>query len=121
KIHIRPLSNEEHDRFASEWHTVQAQFVDDPMGSIEQADRLVNEVMNARGYPMAEFDNRADDLSVSYPHVVRNYRAAHVIAVRHREASTEDLRQALVHYRELFDELLGTPVGAGPSPREVSR
>lgn len=108
KIHVRPLSHEEHDRFASEWHDVQARFVDDPPGSIQEADRLVCDVMRARGYPMSEFDHRAEDLSVDHPHVVRNYRAAHEIALRQDrgDASTEDLRQALVYYRDLFDELL---------------
>jgi hypothetical protein len=108
KIHVRPLSHEEHDRFANQWHDVQARFVDDPPGSIEDADRLVCEVMGTRGYPMAEFDRRAEDLSVDYPHVVRNYRAAHEVAMRQGrgEAGTEDLRKAFVYYRDLFDELL---------------
>jgi hypothetical protein len=108
KIHVRPLSHEEHDRFAGDWHNVQARFVDDPPGSIEEADRLVNTVMRTRGYPMSQFEHRAEDLSVDYPHVVRNYRAAHQIAERHErgEATTEDLRKAFVYYRDLFDELL---------------
>ena len=108
KIHVRPLSHEEHDRFAGEWHEVQSRFVDDPPGSIEEADRLVNNVMRTRGYPMSQFEHRAEDLSVDYPHVVRNYRAAHEIAERHErgEATTEDLRKAFVYYRDLFDELL---------------
>jgi len=108
KIHVRPLSHEEHDRFAADWHDVQGRFVDDPPGSIEEADRLVSNVMRARGYPMSEFDHRAEDLSVDYPHVVRNYRAAHAIAERQGrgEVSTEDLRKAFVYYRDLFDELL---------------
>jgi hypothetical protein len=108
KIRVRPLSHEEHDRYANEWHDVQARFVDDPPGSIEDADRLVCDVMKARGYPMAEFEHRAEDLSVDHPHVVRNYRAAHAIAMRHEkgDASTEDLRKAIVYYRDLFDELL---------------
>jgi hypothetical protein len=108
KIHIRPLSPDEHDRFADQWHTVQARFVDDPPGSIHDADQLVCEVMRARGYPMSEFNRRADDLSVDHPLVVRNYRMAHEIAENHDkgQASTEDLRQALVYYRDLFDDLL---------------
>jgi hypothetical protein len=108
KIHVRPLSHDEHDRFAGEWHNVQARFVDDPPGSIEEADRLVTTVMRTRGYPMSQFEHRAEDLSVDYPHVVRNYRAAHDIAERHErgDATTEDLRKAFVYYRELFDELL---------------
>jgi hypothetical protein len=108
KVHIRPLSHEEHDRFANQWPAVQTRFVDDPPGSIEDADRLVCEVMRTRGYPMSEFEHRAEDLSVDHPHVVRNYRAAHQIAERRErgEAGTEDLRKAFVYYRDLFDELL---------------
>ena len=111
KIQVHPLSHEERDRFADQWHDIQARFVDDPPGSIEQADRLVCDVMKARGYPMSEFEHRAEDLSVDHPHVVRNYRAAHQIAMRHEQgqASTEDLRQGLVYYRDLFDELVGGP------------
>jgi hypothetical protein len=108
KIYIRPLSHDEHDRFAEQWHIVQGRFVDDPPGSIHDADQLVCEVMRARGYPMSEFEHRAEDLSVDHPLVVRNYRLAHEIAESHEQgqASTEDLRQALVYYRDLFDELL---------------
>jgi hypothetical protein len=108
KIHVHPLSHEEHMRFADEWHTVQSHFVDDPGESIREADRLVSEVMRARGYPMSEFEHRAEDLSVDHPHVVRNYRAAHQIAMAHErgQAGTEDLRKGLVYYRDLFDELL---------------
>ena len=115
KIHVHSLSRDEHDRFAQEWHDVQARFVDDPPGSIEEADRLVCDVMRARGYPMSDFERRAEDLSVDHPLVVRNYRAAHAIATRREkgQASTEDLRQALVYYRDLFDELLEAHV-AGP-------
>jgi len=116
KVQIRPLSIEERNRFGAQWHEVQARFVDDPPASIRDADRLVNEVMNARGYPMAEFEGRAEDISVDHPHVVRNYRAAHDIARRREagQASTEDLRKGLVYYRDLFDELLEAHVAAGP-------
>jgi hypothetical protein len=112
KIHVHSLSPEERDRFADQWHEIQARFVDDPPGSIDHADRLVCDLMRARGYPMAEFEHRAEDLSVDHPHVVRNYRAAHQIAQRHEkgQASTEDLRQGLVYYRDLFDELLDAHV-----------
>jgi len=110
KFHIHPLSAHERERFTDQWHNVQSQFVDDPPGSIREADRLVCDLMVARGYPMSDFERRAEDLSVDYPVVVRNFRAAHAIALRHekKEASTEDLRQALVYYRDLFDELLET-------------
>src|SRR4051812_19144224 len=112
KLNVHPLSREERDRFADQWHEVQARFVDNPSGSIEDADRLVCDVMKARGYPMSEFEHRAEDLSVDHPHVVRNYRAAHDIAMRREQgqASTEDLRQGLVYYRDLFDELLEAQV-----------
>jgi hypothetical protein len=87
-------------------------FVDDPSGSIREADRLVCDAMRVRGYPMSDFDRRAEDLSVDHPQVVKNYRAAHDIALRseRNEASTEDLRRGLVYYRDLFDELLETHV-----------
>jgi hypothetical protein len=121
KIHIHALSPAERDRFAAEWHDIQSRFVDDPAGSIRGADLLVNQAMLARGYPMTEFERRADDLSVDHPHVVHNYRLAHDIAIRRDrgQASTEDLRKALVCYRDLFDELLGAHASSGP--REVRR
>ena len=108
RIPIHPLPPQVRDRFAARWHDVQALFVDDPPGAIRDADALVNEAMQARGYPMGEFEQRAENLSVEYPNVVRNYRAAHSIAVRREsgEATTEDLRHALVYYRDLFEELL---------------
>ena len=91
-----------------EWAAVQRRFVDDPSAAVGTADRLVGRVMIERGYPMTNFEQRAADISVSYPAVVQNYRAAHDIVMRHAEsrATTEDLRQAMVYYRSLFDELL---------------
>ena len=108
KFELRPLSAAARADFAEHWRTVQSQFVDDPRGSVSRADQLVSEVMAERGYPMADFEQRAADISVDHPVVVENYRAAHDIALRHSrgEASTEDLRRAMVHYRSLFDELL---------------
>jgi hypothetical protein len=108
KFSLRPLSESSRPDFAGRWKTVQSQFVDEPKGAVAQADLLVNEVMVARGYPMADFEQRAADISVDHPVVVENYRAAHAIAQRHSagEASTEDLRKAMVHYRSLFEELL---------------
>jgi hypothetical protein len=107
---IRSLSDEEKNRFGDEWHHTQARFVDDPRLAIHEADHLVCEVMRLRGYPMADFERRAEDLSVDHPLVVRNYRAAHEIAVLEQDgrATTEDLRKAMVSYRDLFDELLET-------------
>lgn len=107
---VHPLTVEQRNRFAQAWRNVQASFVDDPQGSAREADRLVTEVMNARGYPMGDFEQRAADISVDHADIVQNYRAAHDIAVRNSQgkASTEDLRQALVYYRNLFNELLAT-------------
>ncbi len=109
KFELRPLPGATRAQFAERWRMVQSRFVDDPKGSVARADELVSEVMVARGYPMADFEQRAADISVDHPVVVENYRAAHDIALRHSrgEASTEDLRKAMVHYRSLFEELLG--------------
>jgi len=106
--HIRPLAEDERRRFSEAWQRTQAKFVDDPAAAVTEADALVTEVMTARGYPMTEFDRRAEDLTVEHASVVQHYRAARDIVARHvsREASTEDLRQALVHYRALFSDLL---------------
>jgi FtsZ-interacting cell division protein ZipA len=108
RFQIRRLNNEEQARFADSWRREQAHFVDDPRSAVENADRLVGEVMRTRGYPVGEFDRRAADLSVDHPRVVENYRMAHEIALRdsHGEASTEDLRRAMVYYRALFEDLL---------------
>jgi hypothetical protein len=109
KFTIRPLAAADRSSFALRWNEVQSRFVDDPRGAVTIAESLVSEVMQARGYPIGEFEQRAADISVDYPLVVENYRAAHAIAQRHSagQASTEDLRQAMVHYRKLFQELLG--------------
>jgi hypothetical protein len=109
KIQIRPLTEHQRDQFADQWHGIQSRFVDDPSESIREADRLVMDVMAARGYPMADFDRRAEDISVDHPHVVSNYRKAHDIALKNGQASTENLREGLVCYRRLFDELLEAP------------
>jgi hypothetical protein len=110
KFHIRPLSPEEHGHFAENWTVVQARFVDDPMAAVTDADRLVTSLMQQRGYPMADFETRAADLSVDHPKVVEHYRAARRIAGRNQEgqADTEELRRAFVHYRVLFGDLLET-------------
>ena len=108
KLTIRPLSPADQDRFLDRWTKVQATFVDDPERSIDYADALLAEVMSARGYPVSDFDQRAGDISVDHPNVVQHYRAGHEIALRHSrgEASTDELRQALIHYRSLFEELV---------------
>jgi hypothetical protein len=109
-LNIRPLDSARRERFAESWRTTQARFVDAPSEAIGEADRLVQEVMQERGYPVQDFDQRASDISVDHPGVVREYRAAHAISLENERgnASTEDLRQALVHYRSLFEELLET-------------
>jgi hypothetical protein len=108
QLDIRPLSAEQQTGYLQQWRSAQARFVDDPKGAVTDADRLVEDVMKMRGYPVSDFDQRAADLSVHHPRVVDNYRAARDIAHRHRrgEATTEDLRQAMVHYRGLFEDLL---------------
>lgn len=108
---LRDLNAEERQSFMEQWRVVQSRFVDDPVASVADADTLVDKLMAARGYPMSEFDQRVADVSVGHAAVVENYRAAHAIALKHRagEATTEDLRNAFVHYRALFNELLKEP------------
>lgn len=115
RLHIRPLSSDDATRFAQAWRAIQTQFVDDPRGAVHEADRVVGEVMLARGYPVGDFEQQVEDISVDHPDVVMNYRAAREIAGQHArgEASTEDLRQAMIHYRALFEDLL--PPEAEPS------
>jgi hypothetical protein len=107
-LDIRPLHADQRIGYLQQWRAVQARFVDDPKGACSEADRLVEDVMKMRGYPVSDFEQRAADLSVHHPRVVENYRAARDIALRHRrgQATTEDLRQAMVHYRGLFEDLL---------------
>ncbi len=108
KLKIRPLSREQSESFSREWRRVQGLFVDDPDGAVAAADRLVTQVMSARGYPIDDFETRAADLSVDHPRVVENYRVARALALRRErsEAGTEELRQAVVNYRALFNDLL---------------
>ena len=108
QLRIVPLAPGEGARFSSAWNRVQAEFVDNPSGAVTQADQLVRELMQKRGYPMSNIERRVADLSVDHPVVVENYRAAQLIAERNQrgEASTEELRRAVVHYRLLFDDLL---------------
>ncbi|HET6827308.1 MAG TPA: hypothetical protein VFH35_01420 [Ramlibacter sp.] len=108
KLSIVPLAPAEAERFAQAWRSLQARFVDSPQGVLLEADQLVRELMQRRGYPMGDFETRAADVSVDHPGVVDHYRAAHAIALRDQrgEADTEALRQAIVHYRALFADLL---------------
>ncbi len=105
---IRDLGATEHDRFVTEWYAVQSRFVDHPKSSVTDADDLINALLEARGYPQVPFEQRAADLSVTYPRVMENYRLAHAIAVRlgRAEASTEELRTAIIQYRAIFDEIV---------------
>ena len=109
-LDIRPLSDSERESYLADWAAVQSKFVDEPGQAIVDADRLIMEVMQLRAYPVSDFEQRAADISVSYPTLVSNYRAARVIALKNREhqADTEELRQAMIYYRSLFDELLVT-------------
>jgi len=111
RLQIRPLTREDSARFTDSWHQVQARFVDDPDGAVTEADQLLGEVMTTRGYPVGDFKQLTADISVDHPAVVENYRTAHEIALRHAQgqASTEDLRQAMIHYRTLFLDLVGEP------------
>jgi len=107
-LDIHPLSASEHERYVADWAAVQSKFVDEPGQAILDADRLIMEVMQMRAYPVSDFEQRAADVSVSYPALVSNYRAARVIALKNEQhqADTEELRQAMIYYRSLFDELL---------------
>jgi hypothetical protein len=120
KLDIRPLSPDERRDFGQRWTEVQARFVDDPARAVAFADALLGDVMKARGYPVSDFDQRAGDISVDHPVVVEHYRKAHDIAVRHErgDASTEDLRQAMIHYRTLFDNLVGAEAPGAAAERE---
>jgi hypothetical protein len=111
KLTIRDLDPTERERFSGQWHALQSRFVDDPKAAVTEADALVSSLMQARGYPVADFNQRAADISVDHPRVVANYRSAHEIAVRlgKGDASTEELRTATIHYRSLFEELVQVP------------
>jgi len=116
KLHLKDLGSETRVRHASAWQNVQRMFVDDPGRAVHEADQLIKTVMRARGYPVEDFDQRVADLSVDHPSVVQHYRAARALADTNREgrANTEELRQAFVHYRALFADLLGE---VPPPPR----
>lgn len=117
KLDIRPLTAEEFDRFTSEWQTTQAEFVDEPLTAVRKADRLLSEVMKAKGYPVEDFEQGVADISVDYPDLVVDYRGLHLIAVKDdaEEVSTEEMRKAMVHGRALFENL----VKPAPNVEEV--
>src|SRR6202166_3484228 len=115
KLKIRDLESTEHERFSKRWESVQSRFVDSPKGAVTEADDLVSSLMKTRGYPVSDFDQRASDISVDHPRVVENYRSAHETALRvgKDQATTEDLRTAMIHYRSLFEELVQVPNHCG--------
>lgn len=108
KFNLRSLTAEDRARYTEQWNRVQSHFVDAPAGAVAEADQLLGDIMATRGYPMGDFDQRAADISVEHPVVTQNYRSAHEIAVRQAkgQASTEDLRRAMIHYRALFEDLV---------------
>ncbi len=107
-LEIHPLSDTDHARYSAEWTEIQSKFVDGPGQAVIDANRLTMEVMMARGYPVSDFDQRAADISISYPAIVTSYRAAREISLKNEQklADTEELRQAILYYRSLFEELL---------------
>jgi hypothetical protein len=117
-LNIRDLTPLERDHFTTQWNGVQMRFVDSPRGALAEADDLLMVVMQTRGYPMSDFEQRAADISVGYPAVVSNYRSAHAIALRLRneDVSTEDQRKAMIHYRALFDEMVRIEPGLRIEP-----
>ncbi len=108
QLDIQSLGDSERERYDHEWTELQVDFVDDPKKTVEKANRLVTEVMIARGYPIADFEHRAEDLSVTYPNLVSNYRDANSITMKSRDdgSSTEELRQAMIDYHSLFEQLM---------------
>jgi hypothetical protein len=107
-LQIRPLTADEVNRYALDWQETQTEFVDEPLTALQKADHLIREVMKAKGYPVEDFEQRAADISVDYPELVTDYRGLHLIAVKQKEddVSTEEMRQAMVHGRALFENLI---------------
>jgi hypothetical protein len=105
KLEIRPLTAQERDRYAGEWKDTKALFVDSPMEAVSRADRLLTDIMNLRGYPMADFEKRHADLTVDHGDVAKHYLAGHEIADRSSDATTEELRRAINHYEALYGEM----------------
>ncbi len=122
QLELRPLSDQARQRYQRAWEDVQARFVDDPAAAVGTADELVTRLIEERGYPTGEFDQQVADLSVEHAATLDRYRQAHDISLRNErgEADTEELRQALVHYRALFADLLGTDPVDSPEPTEAS-
>lgn len=122
KLHIKELSDSERASFAEAWRVTQERFVDTPSIAVRSAHDLVQQVMRARGYPVDDFEQRVADLSVDHPGVVQHYRAAHALHEANRQGrdDTEELRQAMVHYRALFGELLGTSADRSPGSQRLT-
>jgi hypothetical protein len=108
KLRIRDLGAAQRERFVADWRSVESRFLDHPKGAVTEADELVSALLQARGYPVSGFEQSAEDVSVNYPRMMEYYRSAHAVAVRpgKAEASTEELRSAMIDYRTLFDELV---------------
>ena len=121
RANLRDLSPADRSRYADLWASTQARFVDSPTAAVSQADQLVSEVMRMRGYPAGDFDQRVADVAIGHPGLVDHYRSACTIAENSRggKNDTEELRQALVHYRALFEELLGTAAVEAAAPAEA--
>lgn len=118
KLDIRPLTAEERNGFSREWRDVKAVFVNSPVEAVHHADRLLTNIMKTRGYPMADFDRRYEDLTVDHGEVARHYREGHELVLRHGrgQGSTEDLRQAMIHFEALFDDLVNEVTGEVANP-----
>jgi hypothetical protein len=118
KLKLRELGAAQRERFIADWATIQSRFVDHPKGALFEADELVTSLLRARGYPAAGFEEGAEDISVDYPWMVESYRSAHNVAsiASRGEASTEELRGAMLHYRSLFDELVKIDKSADVHP-----
>ena len=110
KLDIRPLTIAERDRYTTDWTATKALFVDSPVEAVARADRLLTEIMNTRGFPMADFEKRHADLTVDHGDVARHYLTGHEIADRSGEATTEELRRAINHYEALFSEMTSDAV-----------
>jgi hypothetical protein len=121
ELELRPLTSSERLRFSDKWTGAKARFVDDPIAAVEDADGVLGAIMAARGFPVDDFDARYETLTVDHAAVARHYRAGHDIAVKQRDgkATTEELRQAMIHYEELFVELMTEGAGLDEGPRET--
>lgn len=118
KLDIRPLDERQRIEFSRDWRNTKAVFVDSPVEAVHHADRLLADIMQARGYPMADFDRRYEDLTVDHGEVARHYREGHELVLRHGrgQGSTEDLRQAMIHFEALFDDLVNEVTGEVENP-----